>query len=88
MSEQQNEIKRALVGKVVSDRMDKTATVLIERKVRHPVYGKYMRRSTKLHVHDSNNECRIGDTVMISGCRPISRTKSWSLVKIIERAAD
>lgn len=86
MSEQQNEIKRTLTGRVVSDKMDKTATIMIERMVRHPVYGKYVRRSTKLHVHDANNECRMGDTVVIRGCRPMSRTKSWTLVKVVERA--
>jgi small subunit ribosomal protein S17 len=66
--------------------MDKSAVVLIERRVKHPIYGKFMRKSTKLHIHDENNECAVGDTVQISECRPISKTKSWTLVKIVEKA--
>jgi small subunit ribosomal protein S17 len=85
MSEEQK-IERTVVGRVISDRMDKSATVLIERRVRHPLYGKYVRRSTKLHVHDENNECRQGDTVRVRECRPISKTKNWTLVEIVERA--
>lgn len=77
---------RIQTGSVVSDKMDKSAVVLIERKVKHPVYGKFMRKSTKLHIHDENNECGVGDTVQISECRPISRTKSWKLVKVVEKA--
>jgi small subunit ribosomal protein S17 len=77
---------RVVTGRVISNRMDKTATVLIERKVKHPVYGKYIRRSTKLHVHDENNACREGDLVTIQECRPYSRTKSWTLVEIVGRA--
>ena len=80
-------IERTIVGRVISNKMDRTATVMIERKVAHPVYGKYVKRSTKLHVHDENNECNEGDTVAITSCRPISKTKSWRLVKIVERAA-
>ncbi len=87
MSETKN-IERTVVGRVVSDRMDKTATVLIERMVRHPVYGKYIRRSTKLHVHDENNDCKQGDTVRIKECRPISKTKSWTLVEVVEHSAE
>ena len=79
------EVTRTVTGRVVSNKMDKTATVLIERKVKHPIYGKYIRRSTKLHVHDEQNACREGDTVTIEQCRPLSRTKSWRLVEIIER---
>jgi small subunit ribosomal protein S17 len=79
------EATRTVTGKVVSNRMDKTVTVLIERKVKHPIYGKYIRRSSKLHVHDEQNACREGDTVTIEQCRPISKTKSWRLVDIIER---
>jgi len=86
MSEEQQKIRRTLVGRVVSDRMDKTVTVLIERRVKHPLYGKYIRRSTKLHVHDEDNACRMGDTVVIEPCRPLSKTKSWRLVEIVERA--
>ena len=86
MSEEQQKVRRTLVGRVVSDRMDKTVTVLIERRVKHPLYGKYIRRSTKLHVHDEDNACRAGDTVVIEPCRPLSKTKSWRLVEIVERA--
>ncbi|NNG12272.1 MAG: 30S ribosomal protein S17 [Halobacteria archaeon] len=84
MSEQ-TEVKRTVIGKVVSNKMDKTATVLIERKVKHPIYGKYIRRSTKLHVHDADNACQEGDTVTIQQCRPLSKSKSWQLVDIVER---
>jgi small subunit ribosomal protein S17 len=79
------EVGRTVTGKVVSNRMDKTATVLIERKVKHPVYGKYIRRSTKLHVHDAENVCQEGDTVMIEECRPLSKSKSWRLVEVVGR---
>ena len=77
---------RTLTGRVSSDKMDKTITVVVERLVRHPVYGKYMRRSTKLHAHDESNECRTGDLVMIEQCRPLAKTKVWRLVKVLERA--
>ncbi len=77
---------RIQTGSVVSDKMNKSAVVLIERKVKHPIYGKFMKKSTKLHIHDENNECGVGDTVQISECRPISRTKSWKLVKVVEKA--
>ncbi len=80
--------ERMLTGKVVSARMDKTASVAIERLVRHPVYGKYIRRTTKLKAHDENNECREGDTVTIAECRPISRHKSWRVVNVVERASE
>lgn len=79
--------KRTLTGKVVSNKPNKSVTVLVERKVKHPVYGKFVRRSTKYHVHDENNECNMGDTIVIEECRPISKTKSWRLVSIEERAA-
>ncbi|MEK6749222.1 MAG: 30S ribosomal protein S17 [Pseudomonadota bacterium] len=85
MGEQAN-IKRMLVGRVVSNKMDKTITVVVERRVKHPVYGKYLTRTTKLHAHDANNECGEGDTVEIEECRPIAKTKAWRLVKIVERA--
>lgn len=78
---------RTQIGQVVSDKMDKTITVLIERKVKHPLYGKFVKRSTKLHVHDENNECSAGDKVQIRESRPYSKTKSWSLVKIVEKAS-
>ena len=76
---------RTVTCKVISDKMDKSATVLIERKVKHPVYGKYIRRSTKLHIHDEDNACRTGDVVTIRECRPYSKTKSWKLVEIVGR---
>ena len=79
-------VLRIQTGSVVSDKMDKSAVVLIERRVKHPIYGKFVKKSTKLHIHDENNECGIGDTVQITECRPISRTKSWKLVKIVEKA--
>ncbi len=86
MSEEKKTI-RTLTGLVVSDKMDKSAVVKVERKVRHPLYGKYIRRSTRLHIHDENNECRAGDTVSIRECRPLSKTKSWTLVEIVDRPA-
>ena len=78
---------RTATGKVVSDKMDKTITVLIERKVKHPIYGKYLMRSSKLHAHDENNECKMGDLVTISETRPISKSKTWKLEKVEEAAA-
>ncbi len=77
---------RTLVGQVVSDKMDKTMTVLVERRVKHPLYKKYIRRSSKLHAHDEENACRIGDLVSIEQCRPMSKNKSWRLHEILERA--
>lgn len=85
MSEQQS-TARSVTGLVVSDKMDKTITVLVERKVAHPIYKKYVKRSTKLHAHDENNECNIGDVVSISASRPLSKSKSWNLVEVLERA--
>ncbi|MFK7161565.1 30S ribosomal protein S17 [Marinospirillum sp. MEB164] len=79
---------RTVTGKVVSDKMDKSITVSIERSVAHPLYGKYVRRSTKLHAHDEVNDARIGDTVTIQETRPLSKTKSWKLVEIVERAKE
>ncbi len=78
--------QRLLTGKVVSNKMDKTVAVSIERLVKHPMYGKYIRRTTKLLAHDENNECKEGDTVSIKPCRPMSRRKSWVLVRVVERA--
>ncbi|MCW8829483.1 MAG: 30S ribosomal protein S17 [Gammaproteobacteria bacterium] len=78
---------RTVMGRVVSDKMDKTITVMVERQVAHPIYGKYVKRSTKLHAHDENNECKMGDTVSIEECRPLSKSKSWRLVKVLERAS-
>jgi small subunit ribosomal protein S17 len=78
---------RSLTGQVVSNKMDKTIAVSIERVVRHPTYGKFVRRTTKLLAHDEKNEAREGDTVSITPCRPLSRHKSWRLLAIVERAA-
>ncbi|SIS85773.1 30S ribosomal protein S17 [Neptunomonas antarctica] len=78
---------RTVVGRVVSDKMDKTITVLVERKEKHPIYGKYMTRSSKLHAHDEKNECQMGDLVIIEETRPYSKSKTWALVSIEERAA-
>jgi small subunit ribosomal protein S17 len=86
MSEEKAKAKRTVLGHVVSDKMDKTVSVAIERKIKHPVYGKYIRRTTKVLAHDATNECKIGDRVSISECRPISKTKSWAVVDVIERA--
>ena len=77
---------RTKVGLVVSDKMDKTVTVLLIRQVKHALYGKYMKRSTKVHAHDESNDCAEGDKVMIAQCRPISKAKSWKVVEILERA--
>jgi small subunit ribosomal protein S17 len=79
---------RTLSGTVVSNRMEKGITVLVERRVQHPLYGKVIRRSTKVHAHDENNECGIGDSVTVVECRPISKTKSWLLKSIDERAKE
>ena len=85
MSEQ-NVTKRTLTGKVISDKMDKTITVKIERQVKHPIYGKFIRRSTKVHAHDEANECKMGDTVTVVESRPLSKSKSWQLVEVVEKA--
>jgi small subunit ribosomal protein S17 len=77
---------RTVAGRVVSNKMDKSIVVLIERRVKHPVYGKYITRSSKVHAHDEQNECREGDAVTIKEVRPISKTKTWALVSIDERA--
>jgi small subunit ribosomal protein S17 len=76
---------RTLTGKVVSNAMEKTITVLVERQVKHPLYGKYIRKSTKILAHDEMNECGDGDTVAIEECRPLSKNKSWRLQKVIEK---
>jgi small subunit ribosomal protein S17 len=77
---------RTVSGRVVSNKMDKTITVLVERRVKHPVYGKYMTRSSKVHAHDENNQCAIGDKVIVAMSRPISKSKSWNLLSIEETA--
>jgi small subunit ribosomal protein S17 len=77
---------RMATGKVVSNKMDKTITVLIERRVKHPVYGKYISRSSKIHAHDESNQCGIGDTVTVAESRPISKSKTWKLMEVVESA--
>ena len=77
----------SLQGSVVKAGRDKTITVLIERKIKHPLYKKYIRRSTKVHAHDENNQCQPGDTVIIQSCRPLSKLKSWRLVEVVSKAA-
>ena len=77
---------RTVSGKVVSNKMNKSITVLVERRVKHPVYGKYVSKSSKLHAHDEKNECQPGDVVTVKEVRPISKTKTWALVSIDERA--
>ncbi len=86
MSEQ-SQANRTLKGRVVSDKMNKSITVQIERKVKHPLYGKYIRRSTKVHAHDENNECQVGDVVVVEQCRPLSKLKKWRFVKLVDRSS-
>ncbi|EGU29712.1 30S ribosomal protein S17 [Vibrio ichthyoenteri ATCC 700023] len=81
-----SEAKRTQQGRVVSDKMDKSIVVAIERFVKHPIYGKFVRRTTKVHAHDESNECGLGDKVEIAECRPLSKTKSWTLVSVLEKA--
>ncbi|OGI43602.1 MAG: 30S ribosomal protein S17 [Candidatus Muproteobacteria bacterium RBG_16_64_11] len=85
MSEQ-TQAAPTLSGRVVSSKMNKTITVAVERQVAHPLYGKFIRRRSKLHAHDENNECHEGDLVLIQECRPLSKTKSWRLVQVLEKA--
>lgn len=80
--------QRTVEGRVVSNKMDKTVTVLVERQVKHALYGKYIRRSSKLHAHDADNACHEGDMVRVAECAPISKTKNWRVVEIIVRAAE
>jgi small subunit ribosomal protein S17 len=84
MSEAAN--KRQLTGRVVSDKMQKTVTVLVERRVKHPLYGKFITRSSRFHAHDEARECKEGDLVLIEECRPIARTKSWRVIQLVEKA--
>ena len=79
---------RTVTAQVVSNKADKTITVMVERKVKHPIYGKFVKRSTKLHAHDEANECRIGDTVTIKQTRPLSKTKTWALESVDEKAVE
>ena len=79
-------VVRTLSGRVVSDKMDKTVTVLVERKVKHPLIGKVVRRSNKFHAHDENNECKEGDLVVIEESRPLSKSKTWKISKVVKSA--
>jgi len=88
MSTEINKLQRTEVGRVLSNKMQQSATVVVERRVKHPMYGKYIRRSKKYHVHDAENVLNIGDLVQIKECRPISKTKSWTLDKVLEVAAE
>jgi small subunit ribosomal protein S17 len=89
MSEQQIENSgRSLTGTVVSDKMNKTVTVLVERKVKHPLYGKIIRLSKKYHAHDENNDFHPGDIVVIEECRPLSRTKTWNVARLVQKAVN
>ncbi len=83
-----NSVKRALTGEVVSNSRDKTISVLVERRVRHPIYKKYIKRSTKVHAHDENNECGLGDVVRVTETKPFSKTKSWALLEIVEKSVE
>jgi small subunit ribosomal protein S17 len=86
MNDEVSKAERSIIGRVVSDKTDKTRTVLVERKVRHPLYGKFIRRSTRLYVHDEANESRLGDTVRVRECRPLSKLKRFALVEVVSRA--
>ena len=88
MSENTEKTLRTVVGRVVSNKMDKTVTVLVERQVKHALYGKYIKRSTKLHAHDADNACNEGDLVRVAECAPMSKTKNWRVVEIVARAAE
>jgi small subunit ribosomal protein S17 len=79
---------RTVQGRVISNKMDKTVTIIVERLVKHALYGKYIRRSTKLHAHDAENACKEGDIVRVSECRPLSKTKNWRVVEIVTHAAE
>ena len=81
-----NAVERILTGKVVSNSRDKTIAVMVERKVRHPIYKKYIKRSTKVHAHDEKNECGLGDVVRVSESKPFSKTNNWALVEVVEKS--
>lgn len=83
-----NKLRRPMIGKVVSNKMDKSVSVAIERLIKHPIYGKYIRRTTKIVAHDEENKCQEGDTVSISPCKPISKNKSWNVVNINNTVTD
>nr|WP_296750280.1 30S ribosomal protein S17 [Thioalkalivibrio sp.] len=86
MNDEVAKTQRSIIGRVVSDKTNKTRTVLVERKVRHPLYGKFIRRSTRLYVHDEGNESHVGDTVRVQECRPLSKLKRFALVEVVSRA--
>lgn len=86
MNAEKKSLTRTLIGRVVSNKMDKTVTVLIERKVKHPVYGKYLVRSTKLHAHDESDKVAEGDIVEIAETRPLAKTKAWTVTRVVEAA--
>lgn len=86
MSAVERKTRKSRIGLVTSDKMDKTITVAVERKVKHPIYGKFLKKTTKFHAHDETNQCGIGDTVRIMETRPLSKTKRWRLVEVIEKA--
>jgi small subunit ribosomal protein S17 len=86
MSTVERKTRKSRIGLVTSDKAHKTITVAVERKVKHPIYGKFLKKTTKFHAHDENNECGIGDTVKIMETRPLSKTKRWRLVEVIEKA--
>ncbi len=87
MTEEKKSLKRTLVGKVVSDKREKTVTVLVERRVKHPIYGKFVTKSSKYHAHDEKGEYQLGDTIEITESRPISKTKSWVATRLVQKAA-
>lgn len=86
MSTVERKTRKSRMGLVTSDKANKTITVAVERKVKHPLYGKFLKKTSKFHAHDENNECGVGDTVMIMETRPLSKTKRWRLVQVIEKA--
>ena len=88
MSDNKDKAQRTIEGRVVSNKMDKTVTVLVERQVKHALYGKYIKRSTKLHAHDADNSCKEGDVVRVTEIAPLSKTKNWRVGEIITRAAE
>ena len=87
MTEAKKSLKRTLIGKVVSDKRAKTVTVLVERRVKHPIYGKIMIRSSKYHAHDENSEYKLGDMIEITASRPLSKTKNWVATRLVQKAA-
>ena len=88
MSDNKDKAQRTIEGRVVSNKMDKTVTILVERQVKHALYGKYIKRSTKLHAHDADNACNEGDVVRVTEIAPMSKTKNWRVVEVITRAAE